>query len=240
MRTRVRYAKTGKLRFVSAIDLGRLWERALRKADLPIAYSEGFSPHPKVSFTDALPLGLASTGEYAELTFAAPVDLDTAMAALNAAFPEGLQVLAAAEAEDGAPRLAKLLQAACWDLSYPKGHAAALDSAVQDANAADALIVGRERKGETVEVDLRPALHGMVAWEGTVRVIVRHVEPPPRPSEVHLALQKFAPSLPAPALALRVAQGQAAPDGLLEALSGELVPLAPSMSLPRPKERATT
>jgi radical SAM-linked protein len=47
LRIRARYGKTGKLRFVSAIDLGRLWERALRKADLPIAYSEGFSPHPR-------------------------------------------------------------------------------------------------------------------------------------------------------------------------------------------------
>ncbi|HUH07036.1 MAG TPA: TIGR03936 family radical SAM-associated protein [Egibacteraceae bacterium] len=240
MRARVRYAKTGKLRFVSAIDLGRLWERALRKADLPIAYSEGFSPHPKVSFTDALPLGLASTGEYAELTFAAPVDLDAAIAALNAAFPEGLAVLAAAEAGDGAPRLARLLQAVCWDLFYPLGQAAALGSAVRSANAADVLVVGRERKGETVEVDLKPALHGMAAWEETVRVMVRHVEPPPRPSEVHLALNSFALHLPGPALALRVAQGQPAPDGLLEALSGEFVPLAPSMSLPRPKERATT
>src|SRR5690606_33621749 len=57
MRVRARYAKEGRLRFGSAIDLGRIWERALRKADLPIGYSEGFTPHPKVSFPDALPLG---------------------------------------------------------------------------------------------------------------------------------------------------------------------------------------
>ena len=59
MRLRVRYRKQGRLRFIGAIDVGRVWERALRRADLPIAYSEGFSPHPKVSFTDALPLGYA-------------------------------------------------------------------------------------------------------------------------------------------------------------------------------------
>src|SRR5690606_15725343 len=95
MRVRARYTKSGKLRFISAIDLGRVWERSLRLADLPIAYSEGCSPHPKVSFPDALPLGYASTGEYAELTFAAPVVLDTAVKALNAAFPAGLEILLA-------------------------------------------------------------------------------------------------------------------------------------------------
>jgi radical SAM-linked protein len=89
MRVRARYAKTGKLRFISAIDLGRVWERALRKADLPIAYSEGFSPHPKVSFAEALPLGYASVGEYAELTFATALPVDPAMAPRNAAVPEG-------------------------------------------------------------------------------------------------------------------------------------------------------
>ena len=75
MRVRARYAKEGRLRFISAIDLGRVWERALRKADLPIGYSEGFTPHPKVSFPDALALGYASTGEYVELTFEVPVDV---------------------------------------------------------------------------------------------------------------------------------------------------------------------
>ena len=101
---------------MSAIDLGRLWERALRKADLPIAYSEGFSPHPKVSFPDALPLGYASSGEYAELTFAAPVALDDAVAALNAALPDGLAVLAATEVAEGTTRLSKWLAASVWDL----------------------------------------------------------------------------------------------------------------------------
>ena len=73
-RLRVRYTKLGRVRFLSARDLTSVWERALRRAELPIAYSEGFSPHPKVSFPDALPVGYASTGEYAELTFAAEID----------------------------------------------------------------------------------------------------------------------------------------------------------------------
>lgn len=247
MRVRCRYAKTGKLRFVSAIDLGRLWERALRKARLPIAYSEGFSPHPKVSFPDALPLGYASTGEYAELTFAAPVDLDVAMAALDAAFPDGLRVLTAVEVADGAPRLSKWLGASLWELAYPPadGLADGLAAAAKSVAAAEALPVGRERKGETVEVDLRPALHTISTQGTTVAVVLLHVEPPVRPSEVHLALSDHYPTdaphaagpLPEPTLVTRVAQGAASGDGLAEALTGVPMPVDPRARTP---ERTTS
>ena len=76
VRYRVRWSKEGRTRFVSARDQSSIWERAIRRAALPIASSEGFTPHARVSFPDALPVGVASTGEYAELTFAAPIRAD--------------------------------------------------------------------------------------------------------------------------------------------------------------------
>ena len=225
MRVRGRYAKGGKLRFVSAIDLGRLWERALRKADLPIAYSEGFSPHPKVSFPDALPLGYASTGEYVELTFAAPVSLPGDIHALNTAFPHGLVVLHAAAVPEGAPKLAKRLQASMWTMDYsPFQHQPALADAVDAVRSADELHVERQRKGASVTVDLRPAIHQISITEHHVTVTLMHVEPPVRPSEVHLALQAYIDSpLPEPALITRVAQGVPNELGLTEALTDELI-----------------
>jgi radical SAM-linked protein len=235
-RIRVRYAKTGKLRFVSAIDLGRLWERALRKAQLPIAYSEGFSPHPKVSFPDALPLGYASTGEYAELTFAAPVAIEHAVKALNAAFPEGLEVLAAVEVADGAPRLSKWLKASLWDVDYADSvDADRLAEAAQAVLALDAVVVDRARKDEVVQVDARPAVGALSAAGRRIRALVHHVEPPIRPSELHAALagpyRSFAhTALPAPSHVTRVAQGTPAGDGLIEALSGALVAVEPQQS----------
>lgn len=228
MRVRLRYAKTGKLRFISAIDLGRVWERALRKADLPIAYSEGFSPHPKVSFLDALPLGYASTAEFAELTFAAPVPLDASMQALNEAFPDGIRVLAAREAAEGEGKLAKRLQASLWDLRYPSEvEPDRLSAAVAAALAAQALPVERERKGESTTIDLRPALHGIAAGDGAVRAVLHHVEPQVRPTELHLALVHVAGAgaLAEPELVTRLAQGVPAPEGLEEALEGGFVPL---------------
>jgi radical SAM-linked protein len=159
VRIRVRYSKTGKVRYVSAIDLGRIWERALRRADLPIAYSEGFSPHPKVSFPDALPLGYGSYAEYAELTFAGPIAIEPAIRSLNAAFPAGIAVRAAVEVQEGDPRLAKWLRASLWELVYPAEAAPALAAAVPVLRDADTIPVARERKGEFTETDLRPALH---------------------------------------------------------------------------------
>jgi radical SAM-linked protein len=235
VRARVRYAKTGKVRFVSAIDLGRVWERALRKADLPIAYSEGFSPHPKVSFPDALPLGYASTGEYAELTFACAIDLERAITALNAALPDGMHVLAGVVAPDGAAKLAKGLAASVWDVEFPQ--AAGLAEAAVAVTAADSLPVARQRKGDAVQVDLRPAVHQVSVREATVRVVLHHVEPPVRPTEVELALRDVFPfppprGLPAPTLVTRVAQGRPAGEGLYEALTGELVPPFEKVSSP--------
>ncbi len=250
MRARVRYEKTGKLRFVSAIDLGRLWERALRKADVPIAYSEGFSPHPKVSFPDALPLGYASTGEYAELVLAAPIELEPAMEDLNAAFPAGMAVLDAVEVTDGAPRLAKWLRASVWDLRYPVDQHGTLDAAVNSVVTADEALVDRDRKGEITTLDLRPAIHTLFAditdedddVHATVRATVHHVEPPMRPSEVHQALDRAARTdtgapLAEPTLVTRVAQGEPNQEGLVEALSGDLLSPQPNTRSPKAATR---
>jgi radical SAM-linked protein len=228
MRVRARYAKQGRLRFVSAIDLGRIWERALRKADLPIAYSEGFTPHPRVSFPDALALGYASTGEYVELTFAVPVDVDAAVAAFNRAVPEGLRILAAVAVPEGAPRFSRWLQASLWALRYHHGDAHALSSGVHALAHADHLPVDRERKGATTRLDLRPALHVVASHDDTVRVVLHHTEPPFRPSEVHQALDAVVDGrdLDPPSLATRVAQGHPVPGGLREALSDHHMPVA--------------
>jgi radical SAM-linked protein len=220
----LRYGKRGKPRFVSAIDMGRIWERSIRKAALPIAYSEGFSPHPKISFPDALPLGLASTGEYAELTFAVAVALRTAMTQLDAALPDGIDVLDAVAADEDSPKLAKLLAASLWQVDYPAE--ADLHAAVDSVDAAATLLVDRERKGERVAIDVRPALAGLAVSGAWVRALIRHIEPLIRPAHVDLALRRYQTDLPAPDLVTRIAQGQIEGQGLTEALSGEHIQLS--------------
>ncbi|CAN5911262.1 TIGR03936 family radical SAM-associated protein [soil metagenome] len=229
MRVRARYTKGGRLRFISAIDLGRLWERALRKAELPIAYSEGFTPHPKVSFPDALALGYASTGEYVELTFAVAVDIGAAVTAFNATAPEGLRIVEAIEVVDGAPRIARWLRASLWELRYSNQDTGVLNDGVRALAHAEHLPVDRERKGTSTRLDLKPALHMIASHEYAVRVILHHTEPPFRPTEVHQSLCTTGglEALDEPRLVIRVAQGSPEPSGLCEALTGQLLHVAP-------------
>ena len=98
MRIRFRFVKLGKIRFTSQRDVARMWERALRRAELPLAYTEGFSPRPQLSFGLALPTGCESLAEYLDVVLddrrpeTAAVDLDTLPGLLTGLLPEGVDV----------------------------------------------------------------------------------------------------------------------------------------------------
>jgi radical SAM-linked protein len=252
-RYRIRWTKVGRVRFVSARDLSSVWERALRRADLPIAYSEGFSPHAKVSFPDALPVGVASTGEYAELTFAAPIVPDRDLAALSAALPEGMDVTTYLEVPDGAPKLARMLRATLWELAWPAVDADALTAVLttrgRELLAADRAEVIRHRPDGDRIVDVRPAVLTLAALTRSgpvpgaastatggartvLRAVLRNDGPTVRPADLLTALATdvasgavHEPDVAPPVLTTRVAQGEAVDGGLREALSGEVAPL---------------
>src|SRR3954451_24540987 len=85
---RIRYAKRGRLRFTSHRDFARALERAIRRAGLPIAFSAGFSPHPRISYANASPPGAASEAEYLEISLVSEVDPAVVRAALDEALPD--------------------------------------------------------------------------------------------------------------------------------------------------------
>src|ERR1700742_4795334 len=100
-RVRVRYTKRGRLRFTSPRDFARAFERALRRAEVPMGYSAGFSPHPKISYVGAAPTGVASEAEYLEIGLSRAVDIEQLRAAIDAALPAGLDIVAAVAAASG-------------------------------------------------------------------------------------------------------------------------------------------
>src|SRR5436305_8146340 len=100
-RLRLRYAKRGPMRFTSHRDFARAFERALLRAGVPIAYSQGFTPHPKISYASAAPTGVASEAEYLEIGLRDRVDPADLVKALDAALSPGLDVLDAVEATGG-------------------------------------------------------------------------------------------------------------------------------------------
>lgn len=243
-RIRIRYTKEGRVRFVSARDLTSVWERALRRADLPIAYSEGFTPHAKVSFPDALPVGYASTGEYAELTFAAPIDPARDLGRLSDTLPEGMDITTFLEVPDGAPKLARMLPATLWELVWPaiprpeaRPFAADLAAASEQLLAADHAEVVRHRPDGDRTLDVRPAVVALRvptptdAADGDVttpafRAVLRNDGPTIRPTDLLTALGVWLDvQPPEPWRIRRLAQGEAVDEGLREALSGEVVPL---------------
>ena len=111
-RLRIRYAKRGRLRFTSHRDFSRAFERAIFRARLPMAYSSGFNPHPRISYAGASPTGAASEAEYLEIGLAEVVDPAVIQAQLEEALPDGLDVLEVVESAGGS--LADLLTGSHW------------------------------------------------------------------------------------------------------------------------------
>lgn len=161
MRLRIRFTKVGKVRFLGHRDLARVWERTLRRAELPVAYSEGFSPRPKLSFGLALSTGYESDGEYLDVDLAATAP-DPQLPALpgrfSALLPEGIDVTAVCEVSRSEPSLQQAVTSCSWLIEVVDTSAGDAAEVVDRALAASSLMLTRERKGKEVTDDLRPYL----------------------------------------------------------------------------------
>ena len=215
-RIRIRYAKRGRLRFTSHRDFARAFERALRRAEVPMAYSAGFTPHPKISYVGASPTGVASEAEYLEVGLAREVDVEQFRAALDAALPDGLDIVEAIVAGPGS--LAEQMVASDWRLELPGVPVEQARAAVDALLARDEVAVERMTKNGRRQVDVRAAvISAEVSGAGSaggdpphaiIDVVVRQVTPTVRPDDVVAALGIVAGLAPAaPPIAVRRAQG---------------------------------
>lgn len=168
MKLRVRYTKLGKIRFTSHRDTARHWERAVRKAGIPMAYSAGFTPRPKMSFGLALPTGGESLAEYLDMDLAAvdpainpPYDLEELGARFGACLPIGYEATAVVPREPGCPSLQEDVVACTWQLALCGVSADQAAAAVGTTLAASSLLVERERKGQRSVDDVRAAIESL-------------------------------------------------------------------------------
>jgi radical SAM-linked protein len=211
---RLRYTKRGRLRFTSHRDIARAFERALRRAQVPMAYSAGFSPHPKISWVGAAPTGVASEAEYVEISVAERVDLARLQAALDASLPDGIDVVDVVEAVPGTS-LPDRVQASSWRIRLPQVSFEDLERAVASFLATDTLVVQRLMKDGKRDLDARAAVLSMAASSdggevpcATLSMVVRHVTPAVRPDDVLSGLRSVADLVPpVPPEATRYAQG---------------------------------
>ncbi len=154
-RIRLQYAKRGRLRFCSHRDFARAFERSLRRAEVPMAYSAGFHPHPKISYVGAAPTGVGSEAEYLEIGLARRCDPEAVRAALDAVLPEGLDILRAVDVEDCRPgSLAEQMHASVWRLELA-AEPAVTAAAVERLLAAESVLVDRLTKDGVRSLDAR-------------------------------------------------------------------------------------
>ncbi len=217
-RLRVRYAKRGRLRFSSHRDFSRVFERAIARAAVPMAYSSGFHPHPRISYAGAAPTGAASEAEYLEIGLAEVRTPDEVRAALDDSLPDGLDVLEVAESPGGA--LATLLEASVWELRTGSGtDPAALGAALQAFLAQPEVPVERVTKRGPRTFDARGAVVALDALPGPdgegprLRLVLRHTEPAVRATDVLTGLASVADLVVERPLLTRLAQGPLGEDG---------------------------
>ncbi|MEU9557466.1 TIGR03936 family radical SAM-associated protein [Streptomyces fumanus] len=219
-RIRLRYTKRGRLRFTSHRDFQRAFERALRRAEVPMAYSAGFTPHPKVSYANAAPTGTGSEAEYLEIALTEPRDPDRLRVLLDESMPAGLDIVDAVEART--PGLADRLTASVWELRLTGVDPADAERAVAAFDAAGSVEVQRRAKNGVRTFDARPAVAHLESVTppsaaadrpsdqpcAILRLVVRHVTPAVRPDDVLSGLRAVADlAPPVPAAVTRLAQG---------------------------------
>lgn len=128
MKIRIKFAKTGVMKFVGHLDVMRYFQKAIRRAELPIAYSEGFSPHMLLSFASPLGVGISSTGEYFDMVLAEDMKTDEIVKRLNATMVEGMEVLSARHVPDGkASKAMSLVAGADYLVQFREGKMPEID-----------------------------------------------------------------------------------------------------------------
>lgn len=199
MKIRVQYAKEGRLRFLSHLDVQRTLARAFRRSGLPVAYSQGFNPHPRISFGSALATGVSSEGEFFDLNLTEPVAPDQLTAVLNRALPDGLRVVEAREVPEQQDSLMSLLNAAKYRLTLELGPAEpqVLRTAVAAFLQREAVPFLRQGKKGKVPVDIRKQVYELsAASENVLLATVQNgSEGSLKPAELLEGLKQVAPEL---------------------------------------------
>jgi radical SAM-linked protein len=155
MRIRITFVKQGALRYTGHLDLHKLWERAARRAELPLAYSQGFHPQPKMNMAAALPLGFSSRCEVMDMKLEQDIQLESLPTRLNSTLPSGLQVVDVEQVDERAPALQTQVVSAEYEVTLTEAvDGSELKRKVDSVIESKSIV--RERRGKTY--DLRPLI----------------------------------------------------------------------------------
>ena len=160
MRIQITFTKQGALRYTGHLDLHRLWERAARRAELPLAYSQGFHPQPKMSIAAALPLGFSSRCEVLDMRLERDIPLDGLRDKLQGTLPSGIQVLSIEQTDDRAPALQTQVVSAEYEVQLTEAiDGSELKRRIDSIIESESIIRTRRDK----EYDLRPLIESLTS-----------------------------------------------------------------------------
>ncbi len=174
MKVRVKFRKYGPVKFIGHLDVMRFFQKAIRRAEIDIAYSTGYSPHQIMSFAAPLGVGLESNGEYMDielLSFTSSADL---VNRLNAASVAGIEVVSAKVLPEGAGNAMASVAAAEYTISFRPEREPKFDykNKLKDFYALDQILVTKETKKSTLEMDLKPGIFQLDICEDSIHMLV--------------------------------------------------------------------
>lgn len=176
-RVRIRFSKTGAMRFLSHLELLNLFIRAVGRARIPIRFSQGFHPHPKFSFATALSVGIESWAEYLDMEIAAGYGSERVKDRLNTVLPVGMEIMEAHEIPLRAASLSVIIDAVRYRVTLPVPSGLDLPHAAEKFMELEAFPYRRDKKGKVQDFDLRHELVDLTAQGNTLEMVIRKGKP---------------------------------------------------------------
>ena len=173
MKIRIKFSKQGVMRFIGHLDIMRYFQKAMRRAHIDIAFTEGFSPHMIMSFAAPLGVGLTSDGEYMDIEIRTPVSSEDAIRQLNEVMVEGMKVLSFRQIEEGkAGKAMSLVAAADYTVSFRPGYEPEGDwqSKLEAFAQKDSIVILKKTKKSEVETDIRPMIYQLSVKDDKVHM----------------------------------------------------------------------
>ena len=159
---RVKYKKEDEMIFISHLDLQRLLQRAFRRAKINLSYSEGFNPHPKMSYGNALALGVESQGEYVDIEIEDDIEVKEFLERINEQLPDGIKFVKGQEIDPKTPSLSSIIVYGEYifniDLEVTLSKEFVKSRVLNFVKSKEIIITKKNKKGKKVEVDIRPMI----------------------------------------------------------------------------------
>lgn len=174
MKLRIKFKKFGPIRFIGHLDVMRYFQKAIRRAQLDVAYTQGFSPHQIMSFASPLGVGLESNGEYMDIEVHSLISCKDVQDRLNAVGAPGIEVVSVKVLPDGAGNAMASVAAASYTVTFREGRGPhfEIDKALKNFLAKEQILITKEGKKGTREVDLKPGIYELTWQENALHMLV--------------------------------------------------------------------